>query len=103
MTLELEEKKAKVLETLTILWEWEVWELAKPLAIFIKNSNNINEELLDAILQIISNAISETTDKVKLAKLEKAKETLEWMKKEEQKESETDSKEADSMLEDIDF
>ena len=103
MNLELEWKKQKVLDTLIVLEEWKIWELAKPLAIFIKNSENINEELLDAVLQIISNAILETKDKVKLAKLEKAKSTLEWMLKEERDDRKKEEDEADSMLENIDF
>jgi len=103
MSLELEEKKKKVLDTLIVLWEWDVWELAKPLAIFINHSDNINEELLDAILQIIANAMSETKDKIKLAKLEKAKNTLEWMLKEEKDEKQKDESEAESILNNIDF
>lgn len=98
-----EEKKLKVLETLDLLSEDDIWDLAGPLLVFIRNSTDINEELLDAILGIVSKAISETKDKVKLEKLKKAKSTLEWMLKEELAEKNKENKEADNMLDSVDF
>lgn len=103
MTSKIEDKKIKILEILTVLKEENIWDFASPLIVFIKNSKDINEELLDAVLQIINNSISETKDKVKLEKLKKTKTILEWIKEEEKNEKNIEKKEADKLLDSIDF
>lgn len=101
MTLNLEEKKKKVLDSLILLWEWNVWELAKPLAILVHSSKEINLELLDAILEIVDKAMNETTDIISKEKFQKAKIELEWMIEIEKKEREKEMLDAENLFKDL--
>ncbi len=101
MSLNIEEKKKKVLDTLILLWEWNVWELARPLAILVHSSKEINIELLDAILEIVSKAMNETTDLISREKFERAKNELQEMIEIEKKDREKDLLEAENLFNEL--
>lgn len=97
MSLDFDFKRKKVIDILIFLWENNIWDLAKPLAIFVYNSKNIDNIILDIIIDIISKTIKITKDKIKIEKLINAKSEFENLLEQEKLDTENDLKDIDNI------
>jgi hypothetical protein len=96
--MDLKKNKQDILEILYILWENNIWEFARPLAIIIYYSEEINKELLDIISNILNKALLETNDLVKIKKIEEAQKSIISMTKNEEKDNLEDLNKVNNLL-----
>lgn len=94
----MDEKKKILLDLLIALWNDEIWDLARPLAIMISNSKEINEELIEVLLELINKTIWETKDVIAKERLQELKAKLDVMLEQEKSEKKIELEEAENLL-----
>lgn len=94
----MDEKKKILLDLLIALWNDEIWDLARPLAIMISNSKEINEELIEVLLELINKTIWETKDVITKERLQELQAKLNVMLEQERAEKKIELEEAENLL-----
>lgn len=102
MTNTFENKRNNLLTLLEYIDSKELWPPAIYLISYINKSDDVDEDFVDLLANLISEAINNAKDIVDKQKLEKISDFMKGMKDDEVNDRETDKSDIDDLINDLD-